>query len=633
MRSRHKNSGRSICTPGETVYMHVDSSGYGWGAVLNEITKARGFSYNGNLELHITYKELKANVRSPFEASLRPRRLPARARRQTQLKRRDFRSLVDRMDAVPGAGAVPYVFTPQSTQSLVLCCLCGVQTQPNPSNMCINCIKSQVDITEGIQKQVSVLWCKECNRYLQPPKHWMRADLESKELLTFCIKRTKGLQKVKLVDAAFIWTEPHSRRLKTKLTVQKEVLNGAILQQTFQVEYVVEPLMCLDCNRANANPNSWTACVQVRQHVPHKRTFFYLEQLIIRHGADEQCLKIKDIHEGVDFYMANRAHGSKFVDFLQSVVPIRYRHDKQLVSHNEHENNYNYKYTFSVEIAPICKDDLVCLPSKVCKENGNVGPVLLCIRVTAALLFMDPTTLRTYQVDSNTFFRQPYRPLTNAKQLVEYVVLDIEPLGPETNKWALAEAQVARASDFGVNDKMYMTKTHLGHILHPGDMAWGYDVANLNVCDPEMIKFMDTKAGAQVPEVVLVKKSYEEKRKQRRARGHRRAWMLKRMDMEVDDETMKASKARAMAEQAAEEQERFMQELEEDPELRKNVALFKDPSYDPVAAANAKQEDMGDDDDSDGDVPEVPIEELLDGLDALGIEEGEDSGSDDMLED
>lgn len=537
--------------------------------------------------------------------------------------------LVDAMEA-PSTAPVPYMFTPQATQGHVLCCLCGVQTMPNPSNMCVNCIKSQVDITEGIQKQVSILWCKECNRYLQPPKHWLRAELESKELLTFCIKRLKGLQKVKLVDAAFIWTEPHSRRLKTKLTVQKEVMNGAILQQTFQVEYVVEPHMCLDCNRANANPNSWTACVQVRQHVPHKRTFFYLEQLIIRHGADEQCLKIKDIHEGIDFYMGNRAHGTKLVDFLQSVVPIRYRHDKQLVSHNEHENNYNYKYTFSVEIAPICKDDLVCLPAKVCKENGNVGPVLLCIRVTAALLFMDPLTLRTIQVDANTYFRQPYRPLVNAKQLVEYVILDIEPLGPENNKWALAEAQVARASDFGVNDNMYTCRTHLGHILNPGDMAWGFDVANMNVCDPEMLKYLDTKAGAQVPDVVLVRKSYEEKRKKRKAGGHRRAWMLKRIDMEMDEEVgMKASKARALAEMQAEEQERFMQELEEDPELRKNVALFKDPSYNPVAVANARQHDMGEEDDDDDDVPEVPIEELLDGLDALGIEDEEEEGDDD----
>lgn len=67
---------------------------------------------------------------------------------------------------------------------------------------------------------------------------------------------------VKLVDAGFIWTEPHSRRLKTKLTVQSEVFNGAILQQTFVVEYVVETHMCTDCSKAAANPNQWTAVCQ-----------------------------------------------------------------------------------------------------------------------------------------------------------------------------------------------------------------------------------------------------------------------------------------------------------------------------------------------------------------------------------
>eukprot|EP00873_Tetraselmis_striata_P019085 jgi/Tetstr1/439349/TSEL_027787.t1 len=54
------NNGRSIYKPVETAYMHVDSSGYGWGAVLKETTEARGFWYDGNRELHITYKELKA---------------------------------------------------------------------------------------------------------------------------------------------------------------------------------------------------------------------------------------------------------------------------------------------------------------------------------------------------------------------------------------------------------------------------------------------------------------------------------------------------------------------------------------------------------------------------------------------
>jgi nonsense-mediated mRNA decay protein 3 len=56
---------------------------------------------------------------------------------------------------------------------------------------------------------------------------------------------------------------------------------------------------------------------QVRQHVPHKRTFLYLEQLILRAGADAQCINIKDNHEGLDFFFANRAHGLKLIDFLQ----------------------------------------------------------------------------------------------------------------------------------------------------------------------------------------------------------------------------------------------------------------------------------------------------------------------------
>ena len=64
------------------------------------------------------------------------------------------------------------------------------------------------------------------------------------------------------MDAGFVWTEPHSRRLKVKLTVQAEVMNGAILQQSFVVEFVVEPHMCMDCTRANTNVSIWTACVQ-----------------------------------------------------------------------------------------------------------------------------------------------------------------------------------------------------------------------------------------------------------------------------------------------------------------------------------------------------------------------------------
>ena len=52
------------------------------------------------------------------------------------------------------------------------------------------------------------------------------------------------IDQVKLVDAGFIWTEPHSKRLKVKLTIQKEVFHGTILQQTFQADYVIQNNLC-----------------------------------------------------------------------------------------------------------------------------------------------------------------------------------------------------------------------------------------------------------------------------------------------------------------------------------------------------------------------------------------------------
>eukprot|EP00873_Tetraselmis_striata_P019896 jgi/Tetstr1/440160/TSEL_028516.t1 len=36
-------NGRSIYKPVETAYMHVNSSGYRWGAILTQTTEARGF--------------------------------------------------------------------------------------------------------------------------------------------------------------------------------------------------------------------------------------------------------------------------------------------------------------------------------------------------------------------------------------------------------------------------------------------------------------------------------------------------------------------------------------------------------------------------------------------------------------
>ena len=103
-------------------------------------------------------------------------------------------------------------------------------------------------------------------RYLNPPNQWLTAELESKELLSCCIKKIKGLNKVKLIDASFIWTEPHSRRVKVKLTVQKEVFTSTILQQEFVIEFVVTNQQCDACQRYMAK-DVWNSIVQVRQKV------------------------------------------------------------------------------------------------------------------------------------------------------------------------------------------------------------------------------------------------------------------------------------------------------------------------------------------------------------------------------
>ena len=45
-----------------------------------------------------------------------------------------------------------------------LCCQCGVPIEPNPANMCVGCLRTQVDITEGIPKQVTLHFCRSCER-------------------------------------------------------------------------------------------------------------------------------------------------------------------------------------------------------------------------------------------------------------------------------------------------------------------------------------------------------------------------------------------------------------------------------------------------------------------------------------
>lgn len=231
----------------------------------------------------------------------------------------------------------------------------------------------------------------------------------------------------------------------------------------------------------------------------------------------------------------------------------------------------------------------------------------------------------------------------SSRQLVEFIILDIETLdlrGPSSfnhnGRWSLAECTVARLSDFGSNDKVYTARTHLGHLLHPGDHAIGYDVANANLTDSDLE--VATHRGMHLPEVILVRKSYEERRRRRRAKGTQRGWKLKRMAVEyaADDEGAgnaggRGGRGVSAAEMEAADMERFLEELEEDPEMRARVALYRDPEAIHARIQRGGEMDAGEETDGeeDGDVPEVPLEELLDDLAAMQLEEDVGDGYDD----
>lgn len=489
----------------------------------------------------------------------------------------------------------------------VLCCSCGVPMDGSTGLvMCYDCIKMNVDITEGIPREANVSFCRNCERFLQPPGQWIRAALESRELLALCLRRLKGLNKVRLVDASFIWTEPHSRRIRVKLTVQGEAMANTIIQQTFEVEYIVVAMQCADCARSYTT-NTWRANVQIRQKVPHKRTFLYLEQLILKHNAHVDTISISEAKDGLDFFYAQRNHATKMLDFLNAVVPIKSKKSEELISQDTHTGASTYKFTYSVEIVPICRDDLVVLPKKLAKSMGNISQFVLCSKVTNTLQFLDPTTLQTCDISAQVFWRQPFDSLAEMSQLVEFIVLDVEPTGQSRGKWVLADVTVARSSDLGVNDQIYYVRSHLGAIVHPGDSVMGYFVANSNYNSD----LFDGLNIDYVPDVVLVKKLYI--RKTRKNRN----WKLKRMarehkEIEASEDYTSRQQKQEM-ERAERDYELFLQELEEDQEMRQAINLYK--------SEKPAQNDGSMDEDEDEDAPQIDIDELLDELDDMTLED------------
>ena len=472
------------------------------------------------------------------------------------------------------------------TYSKIVCCICGISMDANSEGICEACAKKNVDITTGITKTAALTYCRTCDRYKRPP--WMKVERESQDMMNLCLSKIKGLNKVQLIDSSFVWTEPHSKEIKIKLTIQKE-LNKSLIQTSFIITFKEDWTQCEDCKKT-FTPHIWRAVVQLRQKVNHKRTFLFLEQVILKHKAQAKALNIKEHPEGVDFYFSNRAQANSFCSFIHEFLPCQSKTSRQLISVDEKSNEAEYKETFRLEIAPICQDDLIILTEDNYKKLGSIGPVLLCYKQIKSLKFIDPVSFETLDLDNNTYWRYELKSYIDRKCLTEFLILDVQEeidykklaekdksqrvikkivnnkkqkvqkmelendpkINPELNdtknsiksnmtnsskymeylekkleekKIKIVNVKCIRNSEKEENKEIIEIRSFLGRKMHPGDIYYGYDLTRINISD-ENEEFLSKKKG-KIPDIILVKKKYN---------NYKKIFKLKHLKMDLDDD-------------------------------------------------------------------------------------------------
>ena len=156
----------------------------------------------------------------------------------------------------------------------------------------------------------------------------------------------------------------------------------------------------------------------------------------------------------------------------------------------------------------------------------------------------------------------------------------------------------------------------------------GYHLTGTNFNNPEFEAIEQSKTYAgQIPDVLLVRKVYP-----RRKKNKTRNWRLRRMAREEGEMLPRKQ------DQAKEEldYEQFLRDVEEDPELRQTVNLYKQQQQQAQqkkkteamegvegmdgVEMDADVEDENEEEDSDGDDGlEVPLDQLIDEFDEMTV--------------
>ena len=75
-----------------------------------------------------------------------------------------------------------------------------------------------------------------------------------------------------------------------------------------------------------------------------------------------------------------------------------------------------------VELAPVCKDDIIIFDKATSKKLGGVGPVMLCHKLSSTIHLIDPLTMLTYEFDENTYWIYNFKSYVDRSCMVEFLV-------------------------------------------------------------------------------------------------------------------------------------------------------------------------------------------------------------------
>eukprot|EP01029_Cantina_marsupialis_P026284 TRINITY_DN7015_c0_g1_i1.p1 TRINITY_DN7015_c0_g1~~TRINITY_DN7015_c0_g1_i1.p1 ORF type:complete len:432 (-),score=93.65 TRINITY_DN7015_c0_g1_i1:135-1391(-) len=398
---------------------------------------------------------------------------------------------------------------------MVICCVCGsdLGSQVSKSNMCVKCLENEIDITEEIPRTGVLNQCRDCLRYERhESKHYQAADWESTQLLAICMKKI-NLKGCEFLDAKFVYTEPHSMRIKIELVVLRTVCETK-LRQTCTVTLTIKWKQCEECQKSYSD-HTWEAVVQVRQKTDKQRTLLKIENDLAKHDFSKHCMGIKNVRNGLDFTFSQKNSAKMLVEFIKTLAPCKCGHSKSLISSDVKSNTHNIEHAFSVEVLPVSKEDLMILPPKLWSDCRGFGPLVVCTRVGGQLTLLSPDTGRTEEVNGDKFWSHNVPPVNTVDDMEEFIVLDTEDMMDDDA--LVGDITVAKSSDLGVNDRVFTVTTHLARYLESGDTVMGHDLSGHTLATVHAELFMGKVPKKykkfEMPEAVLIRKVMPKRKK------------------------------------------------------------------------------------------------------------------------